>query len=253
MLVSLAVSTGCPPTYDVHYAGERRDRIEEAKREAVKVPGPRQVVALAEAIELAFAREDYKDTPALLQSDIAFAIAQIDRAIPSAGLDASMLVAWRANLLLYAGDIPNAISEAERSMRMGPTKIAAMILVTYYGRTHQPAKVGPICAATLPALNTDDDQIFLIDLCREHSNAASEDAALAWMSPQWRTWYDSYRARERDAEVEESRQHAIARASQQRCWSSCEVTRLQCQNDCGRRQHCQNRCFEIERACNNGC
>ena len=238
----------------------RAQRVQSARIEA-RTPGPRQALELATAVHAAHNAGDYKANPAVGEADSREALAVIDRALPSAGVDAPTLIAWRALMLLDLHYTDDALKELERSFALGPNETAATILVDVYGGANRPDRVGPICAQMVPALRSDDDKLDFIARCRRNMNAVSPEGEMAWMSPELVAWYQAENARRLGAEIDamnaraerERYEQGVVRQMEQ-CSASCKEEGLYCQNDCGRYdQHCQDNCVEINHACLDRC
>lgn len=92
-------------------------------RAAAAVGGVKQVQQYAAAVESAYKAGDYRKHPGAGIADADAAIREIDRVVPTAGVDASTLVAWRGVVLAVSGREQDAMSDFERSLAMGPTNL----------------------------------------------------------------------------------------------------------------------------------
>jgi tetratricopeptide (TPR) repeat protein len=233
--------------------------VASARSEAHAQPGARQAEVYADAIDTAYKAGAYRDAPHALAADVDDAIAMLEAAALSAGPDAPTLIAWRGLLLTHAARYEEAFAALERSMALGPNLMAARNLILIYGTANQPAKVGEVCAVTVPTL-TVNDAYELVGWCMEHMNALSDEAALAWASPEIVAWYQEERERraeQRDAELraaeaQRSREQRVVRETEM-CAADCKETGLACQNDCYGGADCEARCVEINGACLDRC
>jgi hypothetical protein len=238
----------------------RLQRVQEARAGAASVAGSRQAYAFAEAVHAAYLAGDYRSNPRALATDTADAIAAIDRATPSAGVDTATLIAWRGLMLLDTGRPNDALLELERAFALGPNEIAGRALIPTYGRANRPDRVGQVCAATVPVLRSDDDKLSLIAMCRQNMNAASNEAEMAWMSPELLAWYQTENARRLGAQIQatnaqrerEREEQRIVRQTEQ-CTASCKESGLRCQNECYGDPSCERRCVGINQACVDRC
>ncbi|MDI1444019.1 hypothetical protein [Polyangium sp. 6x1] len=234
-------------------------RVRTAKEEA-RIPGARQAQEYASAVHEAYKAGDYRKRAELGATNASDAISVIDRAIPTAGVDAPTLVAWRATLLLDSGKPRDAYAEYHRSFEMGPNEIAGKALIEAYGQQNRPDLVGPVCAKTVPVLHNDDDKLAMIATCRKNMNALSPEGEMAWMSPELVTWYQAENERRLGAQVEannarierqKQEQHVVRDMEQ--CAANCKREGLYCQNRCRHDNACENRCVEINHACLDRC
>ena len=238
----------------------RQQRVQQS-RAAAQVAAPRQAQEFAMAVHAAHRAGDYKANVALGVADASEVVAVIDRALPQAGVDAPTLVAWRGLMLLDLERANDALAELERSVAMGPNQLAGEVLVDVYGAANRPERVGPICAAMVPALRDDDDKLSFIARCRRNMNALSNEGEMAWMSPELITWYQAENARRLGAEIdamnaraERDRYEQSVVRSMEQCTASCKEQGLYCQNDCPRYdQQCDSNCVEINHACLDRC
>jgi hypothetical protein len=254
--IVVAAVAACGPS-----AGQLRLQRVQQSREQARVPGPRQAQEFAVAVHAAHQAGDYKANPQVGAADASEAIAVIDRALPSAGVDAPTLVAWRALMLLDLDRADDALAELERSFALGPNQTAALVLVDVYGGANRPDRVGPICARMVPALRDDDDKLDFIARCRRNMNALSPEGEMAWMSPELIAWYQGENARRLGAEIDaenaraerERYEQSVVRSMEQ-CSATCKEQGLYCQNDCPRYdQQCDDNCVEINHACLDRC
>jgi len=183
-LVALVLAlAACAPS-----AGQLRQQRVQQSREQARVAGPRQAQEFAVAVHAAHQAGDYQANPAQGEADASEVVLVIDRALPSAGVDAPTLVAWRALMLLDLGRADDALAELERSFALGPNQTAGAVLVDVYGSANRPERVAPICAQLVPTLRSDDDKLDLIARCRRSMNALSPEGEMAWMSPELVAW-----------------------------------------------------------------
>jgi hypothetical protein len=255
--IALALLVACGPSAQQL----RTQQVQNARMAASQRPGPRQAVDLADAVHSAFQAGDYKANPQALQSDVTLALATIDRAVVTAGVDAPTLIGWKGLLFTDTQRYKEGLAAFQESFQMAPNKMAGRNLVVIYGATNQPQMVGQVCAATVEVLRSDDEKLDLIAMCRQNMNAASPEGEMAWMSPQLVTWYQSENARRmqqqidvQNAQAERDRyQQRVVRQTEQ-CASRCKEKGLECQNDCDRGdQACDNRCVDINHACLDRC
>lgn len=254
--VVVVVLVACAPSA----AQLRLQSIQQARSSAQSVPGARQAAAYAEAVHGAYIAGDYKAKPQQLTFDANDAIAVLDRAVET-GTDAPTLVAWRALLLSDLGRYEESNDEFLRSFGMAPNLLAGRNLVLIYGAANMPDKVGEICNTTaLQVVLTDDARMDLIDMCKTNMNATTDEAAIAWMSPKLRSWYDEESTRRHQARVEAQQRAEERQAYEQRvvrqtekCAAGCKERGLECQNECYGDAKCENRCVEINRSCLDGC
>jgi hypothetical protein len=253
-IVLLVVSCG-PSAQQV-----RQQRVNAARAEATQQTGARQALAYAEAVHNAARAGDYKKHPDQLARDTSDAIRIIDLALPNAGVDASTLVAWRADMFLDAGHIAEAREEYFRSWKLQPNSRAGYVLIGYYGSRNEPQRVGEFCNAMVDLMRTSDDRLELIATCRKHMNAATPEGEMAWMSPELVAWYQTENARRLQAEIEYQNQVAAQQRAENRvvrraeqCSLSCKERGLRCQNNCEGDATCENRCVEINHACVDRC
>jgi len=243
-----------------HSAIKARLQHVQAAKEEARVPGARQAQKYAAAIHEAYKAGDYRKRAERGLAEANDAIVVIDRALPTAGVDAPTLVAWRAMMLLDSGRPKNAFAEFNRSFQMGPNELAGKVLIEAYGRENRPDLVGPLCAKTVPVMRTSDDKLALIALCRKNMNAISPEGEMAWMSPELVAWYQAENAHRIGAEIEENnarierqKQERRVVRSMEQCAADCKREGLYCQNDCRHSHACENRCVEINRACLDRC
>ena len=128
-------------------------RVDTTRANAQQRQGPRQAQAYAEAVHDAYRQGAYGQDVARLAAEVNEAAAVIDRAAANGGPDAPTLVAWKALLLVDAGQSDEGFAEFQRSMAIGPNSMAAKNLVLVYGMANQPHKVGAICVRTVPVVN----------------------------------------------------------------------------------------------------
>ena len=238
----------------------RSDRVNNAARDAQQRPGPRQAVELADAVHASYLAGDYKTQPQRLSAAGGAAIQAIDRALPNAGIDAAMLIAWRGLMFADLGRPQEALAELQRSFATAPNELAGRNLVIVYGAANLTDKVGATCAATCDVLTDADDKLDMIALCRRNMNAASNEGEMAWMSPELVQWYQAENAARLSAEIEadnrrrerERYENQVVREVEQ-CALSCKETGLRCQNRCRGDQECEQRCVEINHACVDRC
>ncbi|MDX2086850.1 MAG: hypothetical protein SFX73_03320 [Kofleriaceae bacterium] len=238
----------------------RSNRINAAAQEAQMRPGPRQAQELAAAVHEAVLAGDYRTQPHHLQAAGGTAIAAIDTALPTAGVDAAILIAWRGLMLADLGKPTEALSELERSFQIAPNKLAGRNLVLVYGAANLPQKVGATCAATVDVMRSSDEKLDLIALCRKNMNAASNEGEMAWMSPELVAWYQAENAARLGAEIDamnarrerERYEQQVVRETEQ-CSLSCKESGLRCQNRCDGDRRCEDRCVEINHACVDRC
>lgn len=224
-------------------------RVDSSRGEAQQRPGPRQAQAYAEAVHDAYRAGAYGKDSAKLQAEVDAAAAVIDRAAGSGGPDAPTLVAWKALLLVDAGRSEEGFAEFQRSMELGPNSMAAKNLVLVYGMANQPQQVGAICVQTVPALADAGEQYDLIEHCKENMNAISDEAAMAWATPEIRDWYAQERQR-RAAEAEDRAQRAAEQAEIERqvghevdiCIADSKQQGYRCINRCGGDPSCEANC-----------
>jgi tetratricopeptide (TPR) repeat protein len=236
------------------------DDVTRSRNEAHARPGARQAQAYAEAIHAAHQAGAYKDRPQVLAADVDDALVVLDVASGSAGRDAGTLIAWRALILTDAGRYEQAFAEFERSMAVGPNLTAARNLILIWGTASKPDRVGEVCAATVPELAEVDDAYLLITECMQHMNALSDDAALAWASPDIVAWYRDERDRRQQAYAAELRARQRQDAREQEvvreteiCAADCQERGLRCQNKCYDDADCEERCVGIFEACKDRC
>ena len=252
-----ALLVACAPSA----AELRTQRLTTARSSASQLAGPRQAAELADAIHAAAVAGDYRTKPAVLQADVSLAIATIDRAVPSAGVDAPMLVAWRAMMFGDLGKLDEMKSEFERSFAIGPNKLAGRNLVAIYGALNDRDKVGQTCNATIAVLRGSDERLDLIAMCRRNMNAATPEGEMQWMSPELVTWYQAENASRLQAEIdadnarrERDRQEQRVVRQTEQCAATCKERGLYCQNRCDDGdQACDNRCVEANHACLDRC
>jgi hypothetical protein len=252
VLLSLAACSGSGTK-------NRLARIRSAK-EATAVGGPRQAQDFALAVDDAYQAGDCAKKPKVCLADANDAIAAIDRALPTARVDAPTLVAWRARMLFDSGRRDEAYGEYERSFSMGPNEVAGVALIEANGKANRPDLVGAYCAKTVPVLRTDDTKLWLIERCRKRMNAISPEGEMSWMSPELVAWYkDETARRERDERAaanartqREKQEQSVVRGMEQ-CAASCKERGLYCQNECHHDEACEDRCVEINHACLDRC
>jgi hypothetical protein len=251
LLLSLAACSGG--------SKNRFQRVRTAK-EATAIGGARQAQEYALAVDDAYQAGDCAKRPRVCAADANDAIAAIDRALPTAGLDAPTLVAWRARMLLDSGRRDEALAEYERSFAMGPNEIAGVALIDASSKSNRPDLVGSYCAKTVPVSRSVDTKLSLIERCRKRMNAISPEGEMSWMSPDLVAWYKDETARrdraERDAanaRVARDRQEQSVVRGMEQCSASCKERGLYCQNECHRDEACEDRCVEINHACLDRC
>jgi hypothetical protein len=255
-LVMLVLLVSCGPSAQQ----VRAQRVASARAQAQAQVGARQAVAYAEAIDAAVLAGDYKAKAQQLALDTSDAIRVLDAAIPNAGIEASSLVAWRAQMFLDGGHIAEAREEYFRSWQMRPNSRAGYVLIGYYGSRNEPDRVGEYCNAMVGIMRSTDDKLELISTCRKHMNAATPEGEMAWMSPELVAWYQDENARRLRAEIEYQNQLAeqqreenrVVRRAEQ-CSLGCKERGLRCQNHCEGDVTCENRCVEINHACVDRC
>lgn len=257
LALPIALLVACAPSA----AELRGQRLSSARSAAAQLPGARQAAELAQAIHAAALAGDYRTRPTVLQADVNLAVTTIDRAVPSAGPDAPMLVAWRGMMFGDLGKLAEMKAEFERSFQLGPNKLAGQNLVLIYGAANDRDRVGQTCNATIGVLRDSDDKLDLIALCRKNMNAATPEGEMAWMSPELVTWYQGENAARLRAEIDaenarreqERHENRVVRQTEQ-CAATCKEDGLYCQNECDRGdQACDNRCVEINHACLDRC
>ena len=256
LIVVLFLVAGCGPSAQQ----VRARQLAAARAEAAQQVGARQAVAYAEAVHAMVAAGDYRNKSQQLALDTSDAIRVLDTALPNAGVDAPVLVAWRAEMFLAAGHIAEAREEFFRSWRLGPNKRAGYVLIGYYGSRNEPQQVGAYCNAMLAVMRTDDERLDLIATCRKHMNAATPDGEMAWMSRELVAWYQAENARRLEAQIAYQNQLAAEQREEQRvvrraeqCSLACKERGLRCQNRCDGDVECENRCVEINHACVDRC
>lgn len=256
LFAALLALCACAPSP----SAQRAQRIANARAEA-RTAGPRQALDYALAVHAAHREGDYRKDPARGVAEAGDAIATLDRAIPSAGVDAPTLVAWRAILLLDQDRPADALSELERSFALGPNRTAADLLVMVYGGRNQPERVGEVCRQMVAALTDDDDRLTMIATCRKNMNAVSPAGEMAWMPPELVAWYQAENARRLGAAIEAEQAAAererfelsVVREMEQ-CSATCKERGLTCQNRCRPGDElCLDRCVEINHACLDRC
>ena len=238
----------------------RSNRVQRARADAHQLTAPRQAQAYAEVVHAAHVAGDFKADPGALALHTADVIGVIDRAMPAAGVDAPTLVAWRGLMFLDSGQQQQALREFERSFQLGPNALAGRSLIVMYGSWNQAQRVGEVCAATVPVLHSTDDKLSLIALCRRHTNALSNEAEMAWMSPELVAWYQAENARRLGAEIDALRaareqaahQRRVVRQNEQ-CTATCKEEGLRCLNRCYGGLECKDRCVGINHACLDRC
>lgn len=255
-LVLLVVLAACGPSAQQ----VRAQRVASTRMDAQARTGARQALAYAEAVHAAAASGDYGKQPDRLALDTSDAIRVLDLAIPNAGIEASTLVAWRAQMFLDAGHIAEAREEYVRSWQMQPNKRAGYVLIGYHGGRNEPQRVGEYCNAMIDIVKTSDERLDVIATCRKHMNAATPEGEMAWMSPELVSWYQAENARRLHAQIEYEQQVAAQQREENRivrraeqCSLSCKERGLRCQNRCDGDAECDNRCVEINHACVDRC
>ncbi|MFO0747963.1 MAG: hypothetical protein U1F43_20225 [Myxococcota bacterium] len=248
----VTLTTGCMASSLAH--------VDSARSEATRQPGARQARDLAEAVSAAYEDGAYDRDPKRKAADAGDAVAALDRAIPDAGIDMALLMAWRGIMYALAGRNSEILPELEASFRVGPTLLAARVLVPSYGGDGDRAKVGVTCRATAKALRDDDERMQLIDLCRKHMNAASAEGEMAWMPADLVAWYQQENARRERAAAIAAAERAQREREEQRvvrhmeqCGSLCKEEGLRCQNHCYGDDACDQRCVEMNHACLDRC
>ncbi len=256
-LLALALLAACGPSAQQL----RTQHVQNARVAASQRPGPRQAVDLADAVHTAYQAGDYKKNPQALQSDVTLALATIDRAVVTAGLDTPTLIGWKGLLYTDTQRYKEGFAAFQESFQMAPNKMAGRNLIVIYGAANQPQMVGQTCAATVDVLRSDDEKLDLISMCRQNMNAASPEGEMAWMSPQLVDWYQAENARRMQQQIEMANAQAerdryeqrVVRQSEQ-CFARCKEKGLECQNDCDRGDTvCDNRCVQINHACVDRC
>jgi len=256
MLLVLLLVVSCGPSAQQ----VRAQRVSSTRMDARAQTGARQAFAYAEAIHAAAEAGDYKAKPQQLALDTSDAIRVLDLALPNAGIEASTLVAWRAQMFLDAGHIEEAREEYFRSWQMAPNRRAGYVLIGYYGSRNEPQKVGEYCNAMVDLMRTSDDRLDVIATCRKNMNAATPEGEMAWMTPELVSWYQGENARRLQAQIEYQHQVAAQQREENRvvrraeqCSLSCKENGLRCQNRCDGDAECDNRCVEINHACVDRC
>lgn len=256
LVLLVVLATSCGPSAQQL----RAQRVAQTRTEAQQRAGARQALAFAEAVHDAHTAGDYKAAPAQLATEAAEAIRLIDVAFPNAGVDAPILVAWRAQMFFDLGRMTEALEEWRRSFDLGPNKRAGLVLVGYHGARNEPQEVGRLCNLTVDAVTSSDDKLQVIGECRKNMNAATPEGEMAWMSPELVTWYQAENARRLEAQIEYENQLAAQRREENRvvrqteqCALDCKERGLRCQNRCHGDTECENRCVEINHACVDRC
>jgi hypothetical protein len=233
--------------------------VSSAKTEAL-AGGARQAQEFAAAVHKAYESGDFakrSDVGVASANDV---IGAIERALPTAGIDAPTLLAWRAIMLLDIGRRDAGYVELNRSFEAGPNELAGTMLIDAASQQNRPDLVGPLCAKTVPAVRTDDGKLALIARCRKRMNALSVEGEMVWMSPELVAWYQGENASRLHAQVdadnariERKREEQSVVHRMEQCSASCKEQGLYCQNDCRRDRVCENRCVEINHACLDRC
>lgn len=257
LALPVALLLACGPSA----AELRGQRLSTARSSASQLAGARQAAELAQAIHAAALAGDYRTKPTVLQTDVHLAVTTIDRAVPTAGPDAPMLVAWRGMMFGDLGLLPEMKAEFERSFQMGPNKLAGENLVLIYGAANDHERVGQTCNATINVLSGSDEKLDLIAMCRKNMNAATPAGEMAWMSPQLIAWYQGENAARLQAEIDADNARAERNRQEQRvvrqteqCAATCKERGLYCQNDCEQGDAaCDDRCVQANHACVDRC
>lgn len=237
----------------------RLQQVQSAKANA-RIAGARQAQEYASAVHEAYKAGDYRAKDEVGSVEANNAIIEIDRALPTAGIDAPTLVAWRGMMFLDAGRPNEAFSEFNRSFEMGPNELAGTMLIDAYGQGSRPDLVGPLCAKTVPVIRSDDDKLAMIARCRKRMNALSPEGEMVWMSPELVAWYQAENARRIGAEIDadnarskrQKQERHVVRGMEE-CAATCKKEGLYCQNDCHRDHVCEERCVGINHACLDRC
>lgn len=255
LLASIPFLVSC-----AHAASKSRLKHVQAARTEARVPGARQAQAYAAAVHEAYQEGDYRAKSLQGVAESNDVIATIDRALPTASIDAPTLVAWRGMMFLDSGRPNEAFAEFDRSFVMGPNELAGKVLIEANARNNRPDLVGSLCAKTVPVVRGDDEKLKLIALCRKSMNALSPEGEMAWMSPELVAWYQDANARHIHAEIAENNARAERQQKERRvvrgmeqCSASCKEQGLYCQNDCHHDRACENRCVDINHACLDRC
>lgn len=237
----------------------RTRQITSARAEALG-GGARQAQEFAAAVHRAYESGDYAKRSEVGVGNANEAIGTIERALPSAGIDAPTLLAWRAIMLLDMGRHDEGYAELNRSFEAGPNELAGSMLIDVASKQNRPDLVGSLCARTVPVVPTDEGKLALIARCRKRMNALSSEGEMVWMSPELIDWYQGANASRMHAQidadnarVERQRQEQSVVRRMEQCSASCKEQGLYCQNSCRRDRVCENRCVEINHACLDRC
>ncbi len=238
---------------------DRRGQVDKAAAELAGQPGPRTSVAYARQLHDAFGAGAYQGRAADFTTRAEQGLAALAASEPAAASDAPVLVAWRGLLLADLGRPAPSWYELQRSLALRPTLLAARAVVPAWSKSGRTDQVGATCAQTAAALNG-DELYALVQLCREQMNAVSEEAAMAWATPEVRAFYQQEKAR-RDADMDALAQGAAVRRQQEQhairdmeiCSSHCKERAYMCANQCGGDGDCRQNCLGANTACVDAC
>lgn len=225
------------------------DQVAARRAEAQQRPGPRQAQAYAESVHDAYTAGAYGQDIVRLNADVDAAAAVLDSASANGGPDAPTLVAWKALVLIDADRHKEGFAELLRSMELHPNLMAAKNLVVVYGVANRPKDVGDVCLRTVPELTDAGEQYWLIEHCKENMNALSEEAALAWATPEIRAWYRQQQqqhaaeaAYERQQQAEQDERERQVGHEIEICIADSKQDGYRCINKCRGNQRCEANC-----------